>query len=398
MGILPLIKQADVGLDVAAFPRIRSVLDALIAGADCPRGRSRTGPAMTKLYGARWRIVDKVGEGGQGEVFRVVDTTGELTGEYALKRVKNPKRHARFESEIGAISQLAHPNIIELIDHSALTDKGERDDRQYLVMPLAKGGDLSAPDRLSLYQDDIDAVLKVAFQIASALEAAHAANIVHRDVKPQNILFKGIRHDTWLTDFGICLLRDRPRVTDDKEVVGPRAFMAPELEEGGQLNVTPAADIYSLGKVIFYMISNGQIVPRERLDDERFQSIFAKGERYHLLELLLQRMICLVGSRMREVSDVKAELEKFRNGNGMQSSCRLAKMGSLQFVEFSSGQLPQHERLLKTRKIAIAKRSRSRASRQVSSNSSTQTSLILPRVCRAQASNVELRPRTAIFK
>lgn len=267
-----------------------------------------------KPYGGRWQIVDdkRLGEGGQSEVFRVVDVTGALPEQYALKRVKNPKRQSCFESEIAAISRLSHPNVVRLIDHSALTDKAGLDDRQYLVMPLADGGDLSAPARLSLYQDDIDAVLKVAFQVASALQAAHATNIVHRDVKPQNILFKGIGHETWLTDFGICLLRDLPRNTDDKEIVGPRAFMAPELEEGGRLDVTPAADIYSLGKVIFYMISGGQIVARERLEDERFQSIFAKGERYRLLELLLQRMICPVGSRIQDVASVKTDLDKIQ--------------------------------------------------------------------------------------
>ncbi len=199
---------------------------------------------MAKLYGS---LADRrsppLGAGWTGRSVPCHKTRGEHSGQYALKRVRNPRRRTRFESEIAAITRLSHPNFVRLIDYSALAETDEIDEKQYLVMPIAEGGDLSAPDRLSLYKDDIDAVLKVAFQIVSALQAAHAVNIIHRDVKPQNILFKGFGHDAWLTDFGICLLRDLPRFTDDTEVLGPRAFIAPELEEGGKLDVTPAADI-----------------------------------------------------------------------------------------------------------------------------------------------------------
>jgi serine/threonine protein kinase len=91
-----------------------------------------------------------------------------------------------------------------------------------------------------------------------------------------------------LSDFGICLIREAPRITETTEVVGPRAFMAPELEDGSRLDVTPAADVYSLGKVIYYMLSGGMTLPRERLNEQQFRRIFDKGERYRLLELLLK--------------------------------------------------------------------------------------------------------------
>jgi serine/threonine protein kinase len=100
-------------------------------------------------------------------------------------------------------------------------------------------------------------VVTVAKQITAALIAAHAANVIHRDVKPKNILFTGNGHETWLTDFGICLIREAPRITELPEVMGPREFMAPELADGGELDVTPAADLYSLGKLIYFMISGG---------------------------------------------------------------------------------------------------------------------------------------------
>lgn len=79
-----------------------------------------------RLYGGRWKIVPNappLGDGGQGTVFRVVDQSGEYQGQLALKRVKNPARHERFRNEIEAIKRLRHPNIIQLLDHSALNDE-----------------------------------------------------------------------------------------------------------------------------------------------------------------------------------------------------------------------------------------------------------------------------------
>ena len=195
---------------------------------------------MARVYGGRWELVGgpALGHGGQGTVFRVKDRSGEHLGEYALKRVPDINRRERFRREIDAIKRLtnpetrqAHPNIISLIDHSALDNTGDPE-KQFLVMPIANGGDLSDPGRLSLYKDSIDGVLQVAKQVACALSAAHAAEIVHRDVKPENILFAGFGHELWLSDFGICLIREAPRVTEPPEVMGPRAFMAPELEQG----------------------------------------------------------------------------------------------------------------------------------------------------------------------
>jgi len=273
---------------------------------------------LAKVYGGRWELVDgpPLGRGGQGTVFRVKDRLGAAPGEYALKRVPDINRRERFRREIDAIKRLtnpethqAHPNIISLIDHSALDNTGNPE-KQFLVMPIANGGDLSDPGRLSLYKDSIDGVLQVAKQVARALSTAHAAEIVHRDVKPKNILFAGFGHELWLSDFGICLIREAPRITESPEVMGPRAFMAPELEQGGELEVTPSADLYSLGKVIFYMLSGGVIIPRERLHEARFQKVFAKGERYGLLEILLRRMICTEDQRIKSADEVIKQLEK----------------------------------------------------------------------------------------
>jgi serine/threonine protein kinase len=263
-------------------------------------------------------LLDKppLGQGGQATVFRVSDESAKLAGEWALKRLQNPKRHDRFVREIASIKRLtdpttqaAHPHVISIVDHSALNDI-DTPDKQYMVMPIAEGGDLSQPGRLGLYTDSIDGVLQVTKQLASALRAAHAANIIHRDIKPQNILFTGNGHELWLSDFGICLLTEEPRLTESPEAMGPRAFMAPELEMGGRLDVTPAADIYSLGKVIFYMLSGGIVLPREELQDSRFKALFNRGQRYGLIELLLRQMICPLSQRIETIDGVMQHLDK----------------------------------------------------------------------------------------
>jgi serine/threonine protein kinase len=224
--------------------------------------------------------------------------------------VRNRRQNRRFENEVEAVKALKHPNVIKLIDHSALDAATNNTKKNYLVMPLATGGDLSAKERLQWCTNSIDNCLLIASQITAALSAAHALGIIHRDVKPKNVLFEGIGPDLWLSDFGICLVRERDRFTEIGEVVGPRSFMAPELEGGGQLNVTPAADVYSLGKVIYYMYSGGVVIPREDIFKDQYQGILRGGQRSQLLGQLLDRMICLIDDRILDIASVDQEIQK----------------------------------------------------------------------------------------
>jgi serine/threonine protein kinase len=170
----------------------------------------------------------------------------------------------------------------------------------------------------------IDGVVLIGKQLASGLAASHAKGVIHRDVKPENILFTGVGHEVWLSDFGICLLREQTRSTDAGEVVGPRAFLAPELEDGGKLDVTPAADVYSLGKVLYYMISGGVILPRERLHEQQYSQIFLRGERHQLLQTLLQQMICPLEQRLKDMTEVTQRLEKIET---WEKEARLLAIG-----------------------------------------------------------------------
>ena len=246
---------------------------------------------MAKDEYGKWEIVDDIDEGGQAHVFRVKDRTGAVPGILALKRLRNGNRIDRFRNEVEAVAALKHPNVVPLIDNSALYAPAFKKDRRYMVMPFAEGGSL---DDAARFKGDARRTLGVARQIAAGLAAAHThtPRIIHRDVKPGNVLFpRKDADEVWVSDFGICLIDDdRPRQTVDGERPGPAMFMAPELEGGGKLDVGPEADVYSLGKVIFFMLSGGTILPRERLNETPYREVL-EGKGLGRLKALLSGMI-----------------------------------------------------------------------------------------------------------
>ena len=262
---------------------------------------------MATIYGDRWKNLGQdIGGGAQAVVMRVCDMLDPSKTEYALKRLKKSERCARFLSEIEALKKINHPNVIKIIDHSRASSHTDTEPC-WFVMPIASG---NLEDRKGLYKGNLDAVVRVASQLADALVAAHTQGIVHRDVKPANILFPRVDHDIWLSDFGICHGAVEERLTLTGEVVGPRGFTAPELESGGQLPVTGAADLYSLGKVIYYMLSGGGIIAREQLGAPDYIAAFAKSQRHRLLQTLLSRMIAPLDRRIKLASEVREELRR----------------------------------------------------------------------------------------
>ncbi|WP_321891990.1 serine/threonine protein kinase [Paraburkholderia tropica] len=262
---------------------------------------------MAKIYGERWVLGESIGSGGQGDVFYASDRSGEISETVALKRLKNRNRAERFIREIEAIRTVDHQHVIRLIDHSPI-DAGDSERSMYIVMPVAAGGDLSK--RVLAYKNSLDSTLIVAQHLASALAAAHGAGVVHRDVKPQNVLFRDEGHHAILTDFGICYMHADERITPVDEAVGPRVFMPPEMEGGRAIEVRPAADVYSLGKLIYYMISGGVMLPREAIHEEQYAHVFAESGRYHLLKLLLGKMICVEEQRLKTMAEVISELDQ----------------------------------------------------------------------------------------
>ena len=208
-----------------------------------------------------YEIVAAIGAGGMGEVFRARDT--RLDRSVAIKVLPaefaaNASLRQRFEREARTISGLSHPHICSLFD------VGETNDRSYLVMEFLDGESLA--DRIAKGPLPIDHVLKIGIEIASALDAAHRQGIVHRDIKPGNIMLT--KSGAKLLDFGLAKAADAAHsqhpalstqhsqtqqkpITEQGTVLGTFQYMSPEQVEGQPADAR--SDIFALGAVLYEM-------------------------------------------------------------------------------------------------------------------------------------------------
>jgi len=194
----------------------------------------------------RYRVVAPVGRGAIAEVVRARD---EQTGaEVALKILYPHLRESaavveRFRREVEIVRKISHPHVL------AIHEVVESDGQLFLVMDHHPGGDLA--DRLAAKQAfDASAVRDLAAQLCGALAAAHSAGVVHRDVKPSNVLCgAGPQLDVRLCDFGLARTAELSGLTTANAVLGTPEYMAPEVVVDGHAD--PRSDIYSLGVMLF---------------------------------------------------------------------------------------------------------------------------------------------------
>jgi serine/threonine protein kinase len=218
---------------------------------------------MATIFGERWEIVDNLGEGGQAHTFIVKDIRGDSTTKYVLKRLKNLERLERFKREIEAVRNLNHSNIVQLIDFDIDAPK------PYLVTEYCSGSSLDKAE--PFWKKSPVIALELFQQICSGVSFAHSQGIIHRDIKPSNIYLRGAEGPAVIGDFGICYVEQNgERFTLTEEAVGPRIFMAPELEGGRVENITNKCDVYSLGKVLYWLLSGGIMLPREKHRDIQY--------------------------------------------------------------------------------------------------------------------------------
>ena len=192
-------------------------------------------------------VTGELGQGGMGTVYRAHDP--RLRRDVALKFYPRALRNddagrARFVAEARAASALDHPHLCTIYDVGALPDG-----RMYLAMSYCPRGTLA--DRLEAGPLPVDEAVRIAAEIADGLAGAHAAGIIHRDVKPRNIAF-GERGEARLLDFGVALLTDGAAL-DGADTAGTPAYMSPEQVRGGPIDAR--ADLWALGVVLFEMLT-----------------------------------------------------------------------------------------------------------------------------------------------
>jgi predicted Ser/Thr protein kinase len=203
------------------------------------------------LLNGRYRLEARIGTGGMSSVYRALDET--LERPVAIKLMNreiatDSDQLERFRREARAVAQLSHPHIVGVIDY------GEDQGRPYIVLEYVEGETLKERIRRNGELDIAEAVA-YAIEIARALGAAHARHIVHRDVKPQNVLIDE-EGSAKVTDFGIARSLDDDGLTADGRVLGTTDYVSPEQALGH--DVTGQSDLYSLGIVLFEMLT-GQV-------------------------------------------------------------------------------------------------------------------------------------------
>jgi eukaryotic-like serine/threonine-protein kinase len=203
------------------------------------------------FLGDKYQLQGPIGRGGMATIYRGQDLRMERV--VAIKVLRevystDPKFVTRFQREAKAASSLQHPNIVQVYDY------GQTDGNYFIVMELVEGTDLRRYLR-SRGMLAIDRAIIIAHDVALGLGAAHRRGIVHRDVKPQNVLV-GRDGTIKLTDFGIASVYkdiNAERLTTTGMTLGTVQYYAPEQAQGEI--VSPAADVYALGIVMYEMLT-----------------------------------------------------------------------------------------------------------------------------------------------
>ncbi len=198
----------------------------------------------------RYRLIERIGRGGMANVY-----VAEPMGGHARVAIKlltplmsdNEQFTQRFRQEARVVARLKHPNIIPVIDY------GEIDGKAYLVMPYHPSGSLS--DRLAQGSVKPEEGGRIIAQISSALQFAHEHGVIHRDVKPSNVLLDE-QGNGWLSDFGLAYMHDASLSLTGSAMLGTPAYVSPEQARGSKASAR--SDQYSLGIVLFEMVT-GQL-------------------------------------------------------------------------------------------------------------------------------------------
>src|SRR5262245_33019299 len=271
---------------------------------------------------ANYEITAHLGSGGMGEVYCARDT--RLGRSVALKMLpvlfaRDAERVSRFEREAILLASLNHPNI------AALHGIEQSDERHFLVMELVEGETLAV--RINRGPIPVEEALKIALQIADALESAHQKGIVHRDLKPANVKITP-EGKVKVLDFGLAKafesgpapdLLSSPTLsvvaTNAGIILGTAGYMSPEQAKGA--NADPRSDIFSFGSVLFEMLTGQRAFQGDSVS-ELIASVLAREPDWNLLPTNLHPRIpelirrCLEKDRRRRwqaIGDVRVELE-----------------------------------------------------------------------------------------
>jgi eukaryotic-like serine/threonine-protein kinase len=207
-------------------------------------------PQPTSFANGRYQVKKFLGEGGKKKVYLAYDTLLDRDVAFALIKTEklDDASRMRVSREAKAMGKLGdHPNIVTIYDI------GQEGDQPYVVLPLMPGGDVEGLiEKAPEHRLPIEQAIKIVREVCKGLEHAHAKGIIHRDIKPGNVWLSG-DGTAKVGDFGLALAVDVSRLTGEGMMVGTYYYMPPEQALGGE--VTPRADLYSVGAMLYEMVT-----------------------------------------------------------------------------------------------------------------------------------------------
>lgn len=233
-----------------------------------------------------WKTLVRLGGGGQGSAFKVVASDNEAQiGVLKVLRSdrSTPKAKARMEQEIKATQLCQNHHVIKILEHGIFQDE------PYYISEYCEHGNLD--DWVKSAPQSHDQVLSIFQGVCKGVMAMHELHVIHRDLKPENILLKGSPQFPVVGDFGICHVENGASHTSIHERVGPRDYMAPELENPvGNVEPRETADIYSLGKVLYFMFK-GHIFSREDFKLPGWNLAMLLGKKFEAINRIFEKTI-----------------------------------------------------------------------------------------------------------
>jgi len=269
-----------------------------------------------KMYGGRYEIGEKIGSGGMAIVYKAKDTLLNRTVAIKVLReqfVSDEGFIRRFRREAQSAASLSHHNIVSIYD---VGKDGEVD---YIVMEYVKGQTLKELIR-SKAPFSTERAIYIVRQIAEALAHAHANNIIHRDIKPQNILVT-IDGRAKVTDFGIARAASSATLTHTGDIVGSVHYLSPEQAKGAQTN--EQSDIYSLGIILFEIITGKvpydgdtpiTIALKHIQEEAQLPSTVLTGISSELDGVIMKALAKSVQDRYKSAGEFLSDLDRIQSG------------------------------------------------------------------------------------
>jgi eukaryotic-like serine/threonine-protein kinase len=260
-----------------AHDRAGHVIDRPVDGArDQTAGYAPTSEQPGTIIAGRYKLLEEIGQGGMGTVW-AAEQTSPVRRKVALKLIKTGMDSravlARFEAERQALAVMDHPNIAKVLD-GGLTDSG----RPFFVMEYVKGVPIT--DYCDATRLSVEERLNLFIQVCSALQHAHQKGIIHRDLKPSNILVAPYddKPVPKVIDFGLAkamhqALTENTLYTAHGTVLGTPLYMSPEQAQLNNLDVDTRSDIYSLGVLLYELLTGTTPIERKRFTEAAWDEI-----------------------------------------------------------------------------------------------------------------------------